>query len=675
MRIYSMTATFGKLERETLELQPGLNILEAPNEWGKSTWCAFLTAMLYGVETRAHTTKTILADKERYAPWSGSPMSGRIELNWQGRDITIQRHTKGRIPMGEFSAFETKTGLPVPELTAQNCGQQLLGVEKAVFVRSAFLRGSDLPVEPEESLRRRLHALVTTGEENSAADDLERKLKELKNRCRANRTVGLLPQAYSRRDALERELRNADQLRRREKELQGQIAQLEAQQAQLELHRQTLDYQAAREAKKRYVLAFAEWEAAARQERLCLEAVNGLPDADILEEKLQQYFHVRQRLETLGKLLGDDPEAGLRQAREKARQDAQRCGRLSLWRWIALMIGLLAAAAGGLLWHLELAVYAWAAWVVGILCLGGAVLLQLGRRKLCSQYDLLPPRQWEEHAIEMHPSAKHWEAYQIVCGHLEKITGGVPAEAYAQQLQSQLDAWQRLREASVRKENAEQLVSALKSEDTVLRMPSGEDILTCSRQETDARLAQCRNQLLALRLEQARCRGEAEAMGQSAALERELEALKGRIAALEDTYAALEIALNALAEARTELQRRFAPQIVKKAQTLFSMLTQGRYTQLAMEEDLRLHIRGEGEDTLRSSLWRSEGTVDQLYLALRLAVASELVPHAPLILDDALVRFDDNRLKLALELLRQEAENRQILLFTCQSREKTACNL
>ena len=46
-----------------------LNILQAPNEWGKSTWCAFLAAMLYGLDTRAKSTKTALADKERYAPW------------------------------------------------------------------------------------------------------------------------------------------------------------------------------------------------------------------------------------------------------------------------------------------------------------------------------------------------------------------------------------------------------------------------------------------------------------------------------------------------------------------------------------------------------------------------------------------------------------------------------
>ena len=135
MRIYSMTATFGKLEHETLTLKPGLNVIHAPNEWGKSTWCAFLLAMLYGLDTRSKTTRTGLPEKERYAPWSGSPMSGRMELSWNGRDITIERTTKGRVPMGAFRAYETHSGMEVPELNESNCGQLLLGVAEREAAR------------------------------------------------------------------------------------------------------------------------------------------------------------------------------------------------------------------------------------------------------------------------------------------------------------------------------------------------------------------------------------------------------------------------------------------------------------------------------------------------------------------------------------------------------------
>ena len=176
MTILSMTATFGKLDNETLDLPPGLNILSAPNEWGKSTWCAFLTAMLYGVDTRERTTKEQLAWKERYQPWSGKPMSGTIRVLHQGRDITIQRRQKGRVPMGDFLAWETQTGLAVRELTGENCGQILLGVEKSVFLRTGFLRFSDLPVTADENLRKRLNDLVTTGDESGSAEKLAGKL-------------------------------------------------------------------------------------------------------------------------------------------------------------------------------------------------------------------------------------------------------------------------------------------------------------------------------------------------------------------------------------------------------------------------------------------------------------------------------------------------------------------
>ena len=98
-------------------------------------------------------------------------------------------------------------------------------------------------------------------------------------------------------------------------------------------------------------------------------------------------------------------------------------------------------------------------------------------------------------------------------------------------------------------------------------------------------------------------------------------------------------------------------------------MTGGRYARLTLSEDLSLNTCTQSEDTLRTALWRSDGTVDQLYLALRLAVSEELTPEAPLILDDALVRFDDQRLSSAMDILGQTAQNKQVILFTCQGRE------
>ena len=132
----------------------------------------------------------------------------------------------------------------------------------------------------------------------------------------------------------------------------------------------------------------------------------------------------------------------------------------------------------------------------------------------------------------------------------------------------------------------------------------------------------------------------------------------------------MTLALETAQTASENLQRRFAPAISQAAETLFSSLTDGRYKKLILSRDFTVEATAEGETTLRSSRFRSDGTIDQLYLALRLAVAKTLSPTAPLILDDALVRFDDVRLKAALELLKTEAAQKQVLLFTCQNREQ-----
>ena len=52
MKLISMTATFGCLAHETLTFSDGLTLIGAPNGRGKSTWCAFLRTMLYGLDTR-----------------------------------------------------------------------------------------------------------------------------------------------------------------------------------------------------------------------------------------------------------------------------------------------------------------------------------------------------------------------------------------------------------------------------------------------------------------------------------------------------------------------------------------------------------------------------------------------------------------------------------------------
>ena len=91
-----------------------------------------------------------------------------------------------------------------------------------------------------------------------------------------------------------------------------------------------------------------------------------------------------------------------------------------------------------------------------------------------------------------------------------------------------------------------------------------------------------------------------------------------------------------------------------------------------MTLDRDFDASAQGTDSLlpRNILSLSRGTADQLYLAVRLAVCQLcLIPDAPspLVLDDALLTFDDARMTLALDYL--AGSGQQVLLFSCQTRE------
>ncbi len=705
MRIYKMTATFGKLEHETLTLTPGLNIITAPNEWGKSTWCAFLVAMLYGLDTRAKTTKTALADKERYQPWSGSPMSGRIDLNWNGRDITIERATRRRVPLGEFKAYETESGLPVEELTAANCGSVLLGVEQTVFRRAGFIRFSDLPVTQDEALRRRLNALVTTGDDSGAADRLAASLKDLKNRCRYNRT-GLLPQAEAQRDAIEEKLTELETLNTQCQKLKMRIDEVKDWLRQLYNHQQALAY-AKMESGLNQIAQTREAMEETEQTLRALEAAcASLPPQAEVETKVRELRAFRDQWNAIRaeerqaptepqKPELPNPFTGLtaEAARAMAREDARELTELSQSKMplIFMIIGAMGLLAAGGLAYLTAYVFAVVAGGVGLLALIWGVIDRVTTRKkalaIVEKYGTADWKQWtapiSEYEQEMIAYGEALKLYQEVSSDLEvrlmvlrkkrdSLCGlQEPEEVldFWQEAQRQWEQYDRMRaEAVTAKRHLEALNAVVKP----VEKPTTPDNLTQNEAQTAQLLAECAAEQQRLQNRLGQYQGRMEIIGSAEDLRLQHKRVCDRIARLEDTYTALTIAQETLAQARSELQRRFAPRITQRAQELLGAMTDGRYQSLTMGEDFSLRASAGQEDVQCDAIWRSDGTIDQLYLALRLAVAEELTPDAPLVLDDALVRFDDTRMAAALTILRKMAENKQVICFTCQGREAKA---
>ena len=136
MIIKEAQAIFGRLANEVIRFDSGFNIIELPNEGGKTTWCAFIYVMLFGLSADR--------DKIRYMPWSGSIMEGRLVVEKDGRDIEIvRRYDRSGTPVA-FCAKDIRTGEVIEELNENNCGVKLCGCTSAEYAASVYAENGEI---------------------------------------------------------------------------------------------------------------------------------------------------------------------------------------------------------------------------------------------------------------------------------------------------------------------------------------------------------------------------------------------------------------------------------------------------------------------------------------------------------------------------------------------------
>lgn len=139
---------------------------------------------------------------------------------------------------------------------------------------------------------------------------------------------------------------------------------------------------------------------------------------------------------------------------------------------------------------------------------------------------------------------------------------------------------------------------------------------------------------------------------------------------LSQEIAAIDLARDTMTELSASIRDSFGLYLNKTASELIDGITGGIYTSISIDENLNAFMNTPNRLIPLEQV--SSGTMDQIYLALRLAAArliqSSQEEQMPLIFDDSFVLYDEDRLKSALKWL-QTAYTGQIIIFTCHQRE------
>ena len=207
------------------------------------------------------------------------------------------------------------------------------------------------------------------------------------------------------------------------------------------------------------------------------------------------------------------------------------------------------------------------------------------------------------------------------------------------------------------------------------------DARACDAERLPARLGELESEIATLRTEHDVLLGRQGSLqttlsgmdGGSAAADAELEEHQ-LIAKVDDDaahYVRLRLAAAVLREAIERYRQQSQGPVLTLASELFMKLTLGSFAGLRIEPSDKgiprlMGVRPDGKQAVDVS-GMSKGTCDQLYLALRLAsLRQDEGPrrHLPLIVDDILIQFDDDRSRAALRVLHELATERQVIFFT-----------
>lgn len=720
MKILKMTATFGKLDNAELVLQDGFNVIHAPNEFGKSTWAAFILTMLYGIDTAQRASKTTLPIKTKYQPWNGKPMAGSMDILWKNKRITLERWGNNKTPMGEFKAFYTDSREICHFFTKDTCGETLLGVQRSVYEKSGFIGQQSMFIGPDSALETRLMSLVTTADESVSYTETKKQLQSLRNLRRHHKT-GLLPQLELKLSETKATIQEMSGLSQEAFSLRGQILELQENLKKLQIAHDAQQMEAQHHQ--------AESLSSARENMVVKEAIarefaaksKSFPTGTQLEnlhKAMNEYTISKAQLPNHPPEMPSPPPCppgfdsiAPNQVKSHAKSVISQLPDIKIpinsrkfpifWPFIPIFIlALVLFAMNSTFTAIPtgLSVLYLAYYLFSRYCF----LMAQKRRtsidnhisNVLKTYHVKSPEQLlavaEDYgdALLLHGQAIAIAEKELEQFHLKNRDFALvelelfnKCKVFSPTIQDEnqchaflhasanflRQAQSAIQEFSVAKQKYEAisaLVGEASTDGNVASFPNVSTHFGLEIQVISSKLQMYREKL-------AQIRGRLSTLGDIAELESAAEEYSLQIARLEQEYRCLTMAIDALDKANAQLQTRFSPQLNRVATEFFSILTNEKYQAIFVEQAMTLQTREAGEIPTRGTLNLSGGTLDQLYLAVRLAMHQLFLKDAaPLVLDDALAFFDDQRAESAMKLLQKISKSTQIILFSCHTREK-----
>lgn len=280
---------FGKISDLTINFSDGINVINEPNAWGKSTLATFIKAMFYGFDTKKEAGAF---DRERniYRPWQGGSYGGELDFSVNGRDYRISRTFGKTEKNDEFHIYDLSTNLESVDYT-EKVGEELFDLDGLSFKRSIYIAQNDCSAQTSDAINAKLGNLAENTNDINNYESAQEYLKNLANQLSPNRITGSIKKRKGQLAEIASELTSYEsaeygmsQLRMKQQMALAKKDQLNQTRDAYAMELQAASEESVRQEQQKMYLSLCEEQTKALEALVPFTDIfpNGLPDEDML---------------------------------------------------------------------------------------------------------------------------------------------------------------------------------------------------------------------------------------------------------------------------------------------------------------------------------------------------------------------------------------------------------
>lgn len=651
---------YGNIKNKDISLNKGINIIHGANESGKSTLLSYIVNSFYGISKTKDGRE--MSDYEKYKPWEGSEFSGRIKytLNDNSQYEIFRDFTKKNPKIYNERLEDITDNFEIDKKDGSKFFVEQTGVDKQTYLSTVVSMQQEVRLEEKEQnlLIQKIANLAGTGEDNVSYKKALGKLQDkIRDEIGTNKTtqkpINIIEKEI---EEINRKIEEIRPYKDKKYGIDAEKEELKDQIKELEIERKILQ-------------ELRENELIENENKKEIQ----IKENNIKENasKVLTLKNKMKELEDIEKSIGENvsklqSEIESKKQNQEENKEVKSTSKKSIYLVIAVALIIVAVVFAVIVKNYVLA------GIPLVLSIIDVIILAITQNKKKKEIQEQKNKQ-EENRIKITQEIENLtkelqdkeEEKRDLDSQISMIKGQLLLlENNNEQISAQVN---KIKTDLLNTQNQDknQIITKYKTEIPIEKINS---IIESNNLHSLAeQLNTNKIKLTGLEIEENTILPQLDNLVN---LEERLEADRQKKTELLQKEEVINLAIENLNKAYEEMKTTITPKFTNNLSEGIKEITNNKYEKVAINDENGMIIENARGEYIEANKL-STGTIDQLYLALRLSMIKDLSKETlPIILDETFAYFDNARLEKIIQYLNEKAKEHQTIIFTCTNREK-----